>query len=277
MVDEDDGSGFTGNARGRKARTRSQTTLGIDPARAFNISVRMDTCILTVAGTKGKETGFTFPIVMDNSSTFEQFRATTFAKYPWGLHDVVELRYSDVPKVAWVPVQSDNGLGVMFANNAKTMSCNMEISVIQRHRSQNNSNPTGSRPFGSKASKKARTNARATSSSCRPPTTPSANAQSKHSCCKIKAKPSIPVDPVVEEAEHDAALLFDEEDEKLYPGYAHHNNEEVDMVLVEAARADLERLESMAFDNVSAEAGGAARTDEPSQGAAGAGSPHAHG
>ena len=49
------------------------------------------------------------------------------------------------------------------------------------------------------------------------------------------------------------------------------------MVLVEAAGADLERLESMAFGNVSVEAGGVARPDEPSQGAAGAGSPHAHG
>ncbi|KAE8796415.1 40s ribosomal protein s5-1 [Hordeum vulgare] len=41
--------------------------------------------------------------------------------------------------------------------------------------------------------------------------------------------------------------------------------------------ADLERLESMAFGNVSVEAGGMAWPDEPSQGAAGAGSPHAHG
>ncbi|KAI5016778.1 hypothetical protein ZWY2020_006629 [Hordeum vulgare] len=51
----------------------------------------------------------------------------------------------------------------------------------------------------------------------------------------------------------------------------------VDMVLVEAAGADLERLESMAFGNVSIKAGGVARPDEPSQGVAGAGSPHAHG
>ncbi|KAI4971807.1 hypothetical protein ZWY2020_002721 [Hordeum vulgare] len=51
----------------------------------------------------------------------------------------------------------------------------------------------------------------------------------------------------------------------------------VDMVLVEAAGADLERLKSMAFGSVSVEAGGAVRPDEPSQGDAEAGSPHAHG
>ncbi|KAI4972403.1 hypothetical protein ZWY2020_003328 [Hordeum vulgare] len=110
MVDDDNASGFTGGARGRKASTRSQTTLRIDPARAFNISVRMETCTLTAAGTEGEETGFTFPIVVDNNSTFEQFRATIFAKYPWGLYDAVELRYRDVSKVDWVPVQSDNEL-----------------------------------------------------------------------------------------------------------------------------------------------------------------------
>ncbi|KAE8815750.1 histone-lysine n-methyltransferase atxr3 [Hordeum vulgare] len=64
----------------------------IDPARAFNINVRMETCTLTAAGTKGEETGFTFPIVVDNSSTFEYFRETILAKYPWGLYDAVELR-----------------------------------------------------------------------------------------------------------------------------------------------------------------------------------------
>ncbi|KAI4987550.1 hypothetical protein ZWY2020_020350 [Hordeum vulgare] len=51
----------------------------------------------------------------------------------------------------------------------------------------------------------------------------------------------------------------------------------VDMVLVEAAGADLERLKSMAFGNVSVEAGGVARPDEPTQGVAVVGSPHAHG
>ena len=202
----------------------------IDPARAFNISVRMGTCTLTDVGTEGKETGFTFPLVVDNNNTFEQFRATIFAKYPWGLHDAVELRYRDVSKVAWVHVQSDNELGAMFANNAQTMSCNLEITLIQRRRppsgSENNSNPTASRPSGSKASAKPRTNTRGTSSSCRPPTTPSANAQSEHSCSKTQAKPSIPVDPVVEEAEPDAVPLSDEEDEKLYPGYTEHNMEE---------------------------------------------------
>ena len=106
------------------------------PARAFNLSVRMETCILSGAGTQGKELGFTFPLVVDNRSTFDQLRATICAKYPWGLYDAVEIRYWDASKVAWVPIQSDSELGVMFATNAQTMSCNLEINVIQRPRSQ---------------------------------------------------------------------------------------------------------------------------------------------
>ena len=41
------------------------------------------------------------------------------------------------------------------------------------------------------------------------------------------------------------------------------------MVLVEAAGTDLERLKSVAFSNVSVEAGGMVRPDERSQGVAG--------
>ncbi|KAE8774338.1 putative transposon protein [Hordeum vulgare] len=130
--------------------------------------------------------GFTFPLVVDNSSTFDQLRATICGKYPWGLYDAVEIR----------------------------------------PRSQKISNPTGSRPSGYKASEKLRTKTRAISSSCKTPTTPSANVEFEHSWSKTQAKPSIHVDIVVEEAERDAEPLCDEEDEKLYPGYTQHNIEE---------------------------------------------------
>ncbi|KAI4980905.1 hypothetical protein ZWY2020_021390 [Hordeum vulgare] len=53
-----------------------------------------------------------------------------------------------------------------------------------------------------------------------------ARTRSQTTLGKTKAKPSIPVDLVVEEAEPDASLLSNEEEEKLHPGYAHHNNEE---------------------------------------------------
>ncbi|KAI5016448.1 hypothetical protein ZWY2020_006299 [Hordeum vulgare] len=58
----------------------------------------------------------------------------------------------------------------------------------------------------------------------------------------------------------------------IFHGYANGRHGQA----AHAPGADLERLESMAFGNVSVEAGGVARPDEPSQGVTGAGSPHAH-
>ena len=50
--------------------------------------------------------------------------------------DAVEIRYWDSLKECWNPLRCDDELGVMFASNAETRSCNLEITVIQRKRGQ---------------------------------------------------------------------------------------------------------------------------------------------
>ena len=97
----------------------------------------METTIIVSAGTKGKESGFTFPLVVDSSSrSFNDFRATICTKYPWGLFDAIKIRYWDSLKECWNPLRCDDELGVMFASNAETRPCNLEITVIQRKRGQ---------------------------------------------------------------------------------------------------------------------------------------------
>ena len=118
----------------------------MDPAIAFFLSIRMETTVLVSGGTKGKHCGFSFPLVVDCTSSYTNFRAAICAKYPWGLFDAVEIRYWNSSKLCWVPVQCDAELGVMFASNATTMSCNLEITVIQRTRGQRCVNPSSSRP-----------------------------------------------------------------------------------------------------------------------------------
>ena len=71
----------------------------MDPATAFFLSVRMETTVLVSAGTKGKDCGFTFPLVVDSTSSYTNFRAAICAKYPWGLFDAVEIRYWDSYKL----------------------------------------------------------------------------------------------------------------------------------------------------------------------------------
>ena len=142
-------------------------------------------------------------------------RAAICAKYPWGLFDAVEIRYWDSSKLCWVPVQCDAELGLMFASNAATMSCNLEIIVIQRTRGQRCVNTSSSRPSASRT--------RASSRTPSAPRTPSAYATA--SVNESQENQKKPLDPVVEEALPDAPGV---EDEVLYPGYVQHNNDEGD-------------------------------------------------
>nr|XP_020183292.1 uncharacterized protein LOC109768965 [Aegilops tauschii subsp. strangulata] len=87
------GSAPTATSGGGSAR---QIPPGMDPATAFFLSVRMETTVLVSAGTKGKDCGFTFPLVVDITSSYTNFRAAICAKYPWGLFDSVEIRYWDI-------------------------------------------------------------------------------------------------------------------------------------------------------------------------------------
>ena len=103
----------------------------------------------------------------------------------------------------------------MFASNATTMSCNLEITVIQRTRGQRCVNTSSSRPSASRT--------RASSRTPSGPRTPSAYATA--SVNESQENQKKPLDPVVEEALPDAPGV---EDEVLYPGYVQHNNDEGD-------------------------------------------------
>ena len=115
----------------------------IDPDRAVGMECRMETTLLASAGTKATNTGFSFPFVADNQWTFNQFRSAICAQYPWGLYDAVEFRYWDIDKSAWVPVQCDDELGIMFAIH-DSFPAKLEISVIQRERGEPESRGTRS-------------------------------------------------------------------------------------------------------------------------------------
>ena len=97
------------------------------------LDIRMQTTLLVPASTKAVETGFSFPLVVESTVKFEQFRSKIFSKYPWGVHDAVEFRYWDIDSVVWVPVQCDDELGKMFTAHA-WVPVKLEINVIQRKR-----------------------------------------------------------------------------------------------------------------------------------------------
>ena len=112
----------------------------------------METIVLGSVGIKQQGCGINFPLVVDTNSKFNEFRNSISSKYPWGVLDAVEFRLWDSEKVNWLPVQSDVELAVMFGRNARTMSCNFEVTVIQRTRTESMS----SRPSGSRGSRGSR-------------------------------------------------------------------------------------------------------------------------
>ena len=67
----------------------------MDPERAFSLTIRMEMTLLARFGTKDQGTGFTFPLVIDATSTFNSFRDAVYRKYPGVLYDAVEFRFWD--------------------------------------------------------------------------------------------------------------------------------------------------------------------------------------
>ncbi|KAI4982910.1 hypothetical protein ZWY2020_023402 [Hordeum vulgare] len=223
-------SGSQGD-KGKGTVSAREISVGMDPVVAFFMSVRMETTSIVSTSTREKESSFTFPLVMDiSSSSFNDFRANICAKYPWGLFDAVEIRYWDNSKESWNPLQCDDELGLMFARNAQTRSCNLEIIVIQRKRGERCEKTPASRTTvgGTIRRRRGRPCASKPGASSTPsaPSTSAASASSSPTAPSVTLKPDDQPDPVVHEALPYAPILCDEEDEKLYPGYVQQNNEE---------------------------------------------------
>ena len=89
----------------------------------------METTIIGNGGTKGAGTGFTFPFVVDKTSTFVQFRGAISDKYPWGIFDAVEFRYWDMQNTVWVPVQNDDELTACFSHTQRHSGASRQHSL----------------------------------------------------------------------------------------------------------------------------------------------------
>ena len=191
----------------------------MDPDRAVGMDCRMETTLLASAGTKASNAGFSFPFVADNQWTFDQFRSAIAAKYPWGLYDAVEFRYWDIDKSAWVPVQCDDELGIMFAIH-DSFPAKLEISVIQRERGEpesrgtrSQSRSTGKGRTSQSRGKKATTHSGG-SSSMQAPGTPTVEVP-RHAAPSHNKDSG---DPYTEEGLPDD-WPSDDEDERLFPQF----------------------------------------------------------
>ncbi|KAE8803478.1 Vacuolar-sorting receptor 1 [Hordeum vulgare] len=220
-----------GDCGGAKEASRHTTGMqipsGMEQERGFRLKCRMETTIIGNGGTKGAGTGFTFPFVVDKTSTFVQFRGSISDKYPWGIFDVVEFRYWDMQNIVWVRVQNEDELGVMFATNVESNLVQLEINVIQRKRGETErrvvrSAPNPSQPRSNQTSRrkaiasrrKAAASSSQSQSTVRQRGTPSANLPSQP--CPEYSKAT--TDPIIEE-EFPDEVPTDDEDERMHPKF----------------------------------------------------------
>ncbi|KAK1668057.1 hypothetical protein QYE76_056216 [Lolium multiflorum] len=177
---------------------------GIDPALAFRLVVRLDSSF--TRDSKRSTNGFNFPAVIATTILLRNLKANICDKYPRSPREAVHFEYFNSTERRFVPLISDDDLGILFALNA---SCRFGKIRIHVDRGQTSSGVGAS--SGGRAS-------------CL--STAAASANSVRRPCRSTAAPSVPsasgsqIVPVVnveDDAEIGDQSPEDDEDELMFP------------------------------------------------------------
>ncbi|KAK1661554.1 hypothetical protein QYE76_049713 [Lolium multiflorum] len=93
---------------------------GIDPALAFRLVVRLDSSF--TRDSKCYKNGFYFPGVVATTISLRNLKANIYAQYSWSSDDAVHFEYLHNKEGRFVPLISDDDLGILFALNASCRS-----------------------------------------------------------------------------------------------------------------------------------------------------------
>ncbi|KAK1694053.1 hypothetical protein QYE76_010750 [Lolium multiflorum] len=179
---------------------------GIDPALAFRLVVRLDSSF--TRDSKRNINGFNFPAVVATTISLRDLKANICDKYPWSPREAVHSEYFNSTERRFVPLISDDDLGILFALNA---SCRFGKIRIHVDRGQTSSGVGAS--SGGRAS-------------CLSTAAASANSVRRGAPCRSTAAPSVPsasgsqIVPVVnveDDAEIGDQSPEDDEDELMFP------------------------------------------------------------
>ncbi|KAK1660755.1 hypothetical protein QYE76_048914 [Lolium multiflorum] len=92
---------------------------GIDPALAFRLVARLDSSY--TRDSKRYKNGFFFPAVVATTISLRDLKANICAQYSWSSYDAVHFEYFNT-EGRFVPLISDDDLGILFALNASCRS-----------------------------------------------------------------------------------------------------------------------------------------------------------
>ncbi|KAK1650418.1 hypothetical protein QYE76_068223 [Lolium multiflorum] len=178
----------------------------IDPALAFRLVVRLDSSF--TRDSKRSTNGFNFPAVVATTISLRDLKANICDKYPWSPREAVHSEYFNSTERRFVPLISDDDLGILFALNA---SCRFGKIRIHVDRGQTSSGVGAS--SGGRAS-------------CLSTAAASANSVRRGAPCRSTSAPSVPsasgsqIVPVVnveDDAEIGDQSPEDDEDELMFP------------------------------------------------------------
>ncbi|KAK1605540.1 hypothetical protein QYE76_029213 [Lolium multiflorum] len=192
----------------RAKHDQHQNAMGvrIDPALAFRLVVRLDSSF--TRDSKRNINGFNFPAVVATTISLRDLKANICDKYPWSPREAVHSEYFNSTERRFVPLISDDDLGILFALNA---SCRFGKIRIHVDRGQTSSGVGAS--SGGRAS-------------CLSTAAASANSVRRGAPCRSTAAPSVPsasgsqIVPVVnveDDAEIGDQSPEDDEDELMFP------------------------------------------------------------
>ncbi|KAK1617251.1 hypothetical protein QYE76_022768 [Lolium multiflorum] len=179
---------------------------GIDPALAFRLVVRLDSSF--TRDSKRQMNGFYFPAVVATTISLRDLKANICDKYSWSPRDAVHSEYFNSTERRFVPLISDDDLGILFALNASCRFGKIRIHVDRGQASSGVGASSGGR------------------ASCLSTAAASANSVRRGAPCRSTAAPSVPsasgsqIVPVVD-VEDDAEIgdqsPEDDEDELMFP------------------------------------------------------------
>ncbi|KAK1693463.1 hypothetical protein QYE76_010160 [Lolium multiflorum] len=179
---------------------------GMDPALAFRLVVRLDSSF--TRDSKRCKTGFYFPAVVATTISLRDFKANIYDNYTWSSLDAVHFEYFNSPEGRFVPLISEDDLGILFALNASCRFGKIRIHVDRGQASSGAGASSGGR------------------ASCLSTAAASANSVRRGAPCRSTAAPSVPsasgsqivrtVD-VEDDADIEDQSPQDDEDELMFP------------------------------------------------------------
>ncbi|KAK1699320.1 hypothetical protein QYE76_016017 [Lolium multiflorum] len=146
----------------------------IDPALAFRLVVRLDSSF--TRDSKRYKNGFYFPAVVATTISLRNLKANIYAQYSWSSHDAVHFEYLHNKEGRFVPLISDDDLGILFSLNA---SCRFGKIGIHVDRGRASSLSGAGASSGGRAS-------------CLSTAAASSNSVRRGAPCRSTAAPSIP-------------------------------------------------------------------------------------